>query len=180
MVIEVKLEAHVSVQVRASRLQIYLDNIVAELEDDDVLHPEVLLDHVHAASSLLVLPAERMLAMQSLGHVRFKMSEKIKLGLLLIWEVGIVDDIVLSNRCHPRSAVGDVIDRPVRCAQSRTISKNDGHDSLLCRSKHHGRAIIEMDTDAAVGQGIPHSVLIAIIYPRDDEDLGEGDFISGH
>lgn len=58
----------------------YLQNVVAQLEKDHMLHPEILLDENHALRALQVLVGVRSLVIKTLHNVMLEVLEEEDLG----------------------------------------------------------------------------------------------------
>ena len=61
----------------------YLESSVAELEEDNMLHTQVLLDEVHPARTVNVLPSEGIVTIQAVKNVALEVLQEVYLAFEL-------------------------------------------------------------------------------------------------
>lgn len=77
------------------RLESYLQNLVTHLENNNMLHPEILLNEVHPLSSVGVLESVFIVTVEPIHDVALEVLQQVDLCLEIFWILR--DSIILSN-----------------------------------------------------------------------------------
>jgi len=88
-------------------VEVELKDVVAQFEDDDMLHPQILLDPIHALLSRDVFESVVVLAIESVHDVSLEVFQEVHLVLQFI-RVG-VDGVRLAHVDRPLSTSSNVI-----------------------------------------------------------------------
>ena len=98
------------------------------------------------------------------------MLEQVDLALQLFGVI--LYRVVLADIHRPLSPRGNIVKVSVAGTMSAAAAVRESPHLHLVGRENEGSGIVEVHTDRAVCQSIPHSVLVAVVYPRDDEDFG--------
>lgn len=98
------------------------------------------------------------------------MFKQVDLVLELLWMCG--DIIRFANINGTVTASGNIIEVTGNTTTSASYSELERKwHALFVGAEHEGRAVVEMNSDTAVGKSITHAILIAVVNPRHDEDF---------
>ena len=77
------------------QLESHLQNLVTRLENNNMLHPEILLNEVHPLSSVGVLESVFIVTVEPIHDVALEVLQQVDLCLEIFWILR--DSIILSN-----------------------------------------------------------------------------------
>lgn len=147
----------------------YLNNVVAELENDRTLHPIVLDQEIHTLGAFLVREYPVDIALERLGHVLLKVGHQVDLAIQFFRE-----DLntVAPARVHIGTSVRDIVKCSGGNVRTMACTMDLEANLLSCWCHYHRRGIIEVYTRRTVGKLIGSSILVGIIDPCGNEDFG--------
>lgn len=143
---------------------------MAHLEDNNVLHAQVLLDEVHALGAVYVLESVVVITVQPIHDVPFEMFQEIDFALEVVRVFRY--SMVLPNINGTLTARRDVIKVAIFRVSQYTCNNVTKIYSLLVRRQDDCRAVIKMHADRTISQRVSHSIFVAVIDPGHNEHLG--------
>jgi len=134
---------------------------VTQLENNNSFHSQILLYPCHSLNLLLVLEYVVVLAKQVVHNILFEVLEKVDLVQQFIGVF--LDGIRLSKIDIAALTSRDIV--KVSKLNVRKCVLNENCHLLLVSTQDQSGAVVEINSDSTISQGISHSISVAIIHP---------------
>ena len=143
---------------------------MAQLEHDNMLHPQILLHPLHPLLPTHILEGILVLAVQPIHDIPLKMFQQVHLALQLV-RIG-VHRVRLAHEYRSVSPGGDVVEVSANTTSSAFASGNGKKGNVhFIRAQHQTGTIVEVHSNTPVRQGVSHAILVAVVHPTYDEHV---------